>query len=85
MSANPALVKLGEVPMDTKDTKDTNSLTLEQELRLRATSDTIDKMTLEQARDTLKDMVRQAMIKDNLFAAIIKKNWGLELAAPPNH
>ncbi len=71
--------------MDTKDTKDTNSLTLEQELRLRATSDTIDKMTLEQARDTLKDMVRQAMIKDNLFAAIIKKNWGLELAAPPNH
>jgi hypothetical protein len=82
MSANPALVKLGEVPMDTKDT---NSLTLEQELRLRATSDTIDKMTLEQARDTLKDMVRQAMIKDNLFAAIIKKNWGLELAAPPNH
>jgi hypothetical protein len=67
------------------DTKDTNSLTLEQELRLRATSDTIDKMTLEQARDTLKDMVRQAMIKDNLFAAIIKKNWGLELAAPPNH
>jgi hypothetical protein len=82
MSANPALVKLGEVPMDTKNT---NSLTLEQELRLRATSDTIDKMTLEQARDTLKDMVRQAMIKDNLFAAIIKKNWGLELAAPPNH
>lgn len=67
------------------DTKNTNSLTLEQELRLRATSDTIDKMTLEQARDTLKDMVRQAMIKDNLFAAIIKKNWGLELAAPPNH
>ena len=67
------------------DTKDTNLLTLEQELRLRATSDTIDKMTLEQARDTLKDMVRQAMIKDNLFAAIIKKNWGLELAAPPNH
>jgi hypothetical protein len=43
MSANPALVKLGEVPMDTKDT---NSLTLEQELRLRATADTIDKMSL---------------------------------------
>lgn len=67
------------------DTKDTNSLTLEQELRLRATSDTIDKMTLEQARHMLKDMMRQAMIKDNLYKAIIKKDWGLELTTPPNH
>jgi hypothetical protein len=82
MSANPALVKLGEVPMDTKDT---NSLTLEQELRLRATSDTIDKMSLEQARHMLKDVVKQAMLRDNLFAAIIKKNWGLEPTTPPNH
>jgi hypothetical protein len=82
MSAIPALVKLGEVPMDTKDT---NLLTLEQELRLRATSDTIDKMTLEQARHMLKDMMRQAMIRDNLYKAIIKKDWGLELTTPPNH
>jgi hypothetical protein len=82
MSAIPALVKLGEVPMDTKDT---NSLTLEQELRLRATSDTIDKMTLEQARHMLKDMMRQAMIRDNLYKAIIKKDWGLESMTPPNH
>jgi hypothetical protein len=82
MSAIPALVKLGEVPMDTKDT---SSLTLEQELRLRATSDTIDKMTLEQARHMLKDMMRQAMIRDNLYKAIIKKDWGLELTTPPNH
>jgi hypothetical protein len=82
MSAIPALVKLGEVPMDTKDT---NSLTLEQELRLRATSDTIDKMSLEQARHMLKDMMRQAMIRDNLYKAIIKKNWGLESMTPPNH
>lgn len=79
MSAIPALVKLGEVPMDT------DSLTLEQELRLRATSDTIDKMTLEQARDMLKDVLKQAMIRDNLYAAIIKKNWGLEPTTPPNH
>jgi hypothetical protein len=82
MSAIPALVKLGEVPMDTKDT---NSLTLEQELRLRATSDTIDKMSLEQARHMLKDVVKQAMLRDNLYAAIIKKNWGLEPTTPPNH
>jgi hypothetical protein len=82
VSAIPALVKLGEVPMDTKDT---NSLTLEQELRLRATSDTIDKMSLEQARHMLKDMMRQAMIRDNLYKAIIKKDWGLELTTPPNH
>jgi hypothetical protein len=67
------------------DTKDTNSLTLEQELRLRATSDTIDKMSLEQARHMLKDMMRQAMIRDNLYKAIIKKNWGLESMTPPNH
>ena len=79
MSAIPAPVKLGEVPMDT------NSLTLEQELRLRATSDTIDKMTLEQARHMLKDVLKQAMIRDNLYAAIIKKNWGLEPTTPPNH
>lgn len=64
---------------------DTNSLTLEQELRLRATSDTIDKMTLEQARHMLKDVLKQAMIRDNLYAAIIKKNWGLEPTTPPNH
>ena len=64
---------------------DTGSLTLEQELRLRATSDTIDKMTLEQARDMLKDVLKQAMIRDNLYAAIIKKNWGLEPTTPPNH
>ena len=82
MSANPALVKLGEVPMDTKDT---NSLTLEQELRLRATADTIDRMSLEQTRHMLKDMMRQAMIRDNLYKAIIKKNWGLESTTPPNH
>ena len=67
------------------DTKDTNSLTLEQELRLRATSDTIDKMSLEQARHMLKDVVKQAMLRDNLYAAIIKKNWGLESMTPPNH
>ena len=67
------------------DTKDTNSLTLEQELRLRATSDAIDKMTLEQARHMLKDVVKQAMVRDNLYAAIIKKNWGLEPTTPPNH
>lgn len=64
---------------------DTDSLRLEQQLQLRAMSDVIDKMTLEQARDTLKDMMKQAMIKDNLFAAIIKKNWGLEPTTPPNH
>lgn len=64
---------------------DTDSLRLEQQLQLRAMSDVIDKMTLEQARDTLKDMMKQAMIKDNLFAAIIKKNWGLESTTPPNH
>ena len=64
---------------------DTGSLRLEQQLQLRAMSDVIDKMTLEQARDTLKDMVKQAMIRDNLFAAIIKKNWGLESTTPPNH
>ena len=64
---------------------DTDSLTLEQELRLRATSDTIDKMTLEQARDMLKNVLKQAMIRDNLYAAIIKKNWGLEPTTPPNH
>lgn len=79
MSAIPALVKLGEVQMDT------DSLRLEQQLQLRAMSDAIDKMTLEQARNTLKDMVKQAMIRDNLFAAIIKKNWGLESTTPPNH
>jgi hypothetical protein len=67
------------------DTKDTNLLTLEQELRLRATSDTIDKMSLEQARHMLKDVVKQAMLRDNLYAAIIKKNWGLEPTTPPNH
>lgn len=67
------------------DTKDTDSLTLEQELRLRATSDTIDKMSLEQARHMLKDVVKQAMLRDNLYAAIIKKNWGLEPTTPPNH
>lgn len=64
---------------------DTDSLRLEQQLQLRAMSDAIDKMTLEQARNTLKDMVKQAMIRDNLFAAIIKKNWGLESTTPPNH
>ena len=64
---------------------DTDSLRLEQQLQLRAMSDVIDKMTLEQARDTLKDMMKQAMIKDNLFAAIIKNNWGLEPTTPPNH
>lgn len=79
MSAIPALVKLGEVQMDT------DSLRLEQQLQLRAMSDVIDKMTLEQAQDMLKDMMKQAMIKDNLFAAIIKKNWGLEPTTPPNH
>jgi hypothetical protein len=82
VSAIPALVKLGEESMDTKDT---NLLTLEQELRLRATSDTIDKMSLEQARHMLKDVVKQAMLRDNLYAAIIKKNWGLEPTTPPNH
>lgn len=67
------------------DTKDTNSLTLGQELRLRVMSDAIDKMTLEQAQDMLKDMVKQAMVRDNLYAAIIKNNWGLEPTTPPNH
>jgi hypothetical protein len=82
VSAIPALVKLGEESMDTKDT---DSLTLGQQLRLRVMSDAIDKMTLEQAQGMLKDMVKQAMVRDNLYAAIIKKNWGLEPTTPPNH
>ena len=67
------------------DTEDANPLTLGQQLRLRVMSDAIDKMTLEQAQGMLKDMVKQAMVKDNLYAAIIKKNWGLESTTPPNH
>ena len=64
---------------------DTNSLTLEQQLRLRTTSDAIDEMSLEQARDTLKDVIKQTMVRENMFAAIIKHKWGLEPATPPNH
>ena len=50
-----------------------NKLTLEQQFRLRALQDDIQKLTLEQAKEYLLEAFRQMMVKDNLFQQLIKK------------
>lgn len=52
-------------------------LSLEKQLSIRKFNDSVDKLTLEQARELLKDLNRHMTEKDAYYLTLIKDNWGL--------
>ncbi|MEM8610452.1 MAG: NblA/ycf18 family protein [Cyanobacteria bacterium P01_H01_bin.105] len=48
------------------------ALSLEQQFKLQALSRQIALMTPNQARDLALELIRQGMVKDNLFAHLLK-------------
>jgi chemotaxis methyl-accepting protein methylase len=52
-------------------------LTLEQEFELRKLEADIDRLSLEQAKELVYDMVKQIHIKDNVVRYLIKTNAGI--------
>ncbi|MEB3341831.1 NblA/ycf18 family protein [Okeania sp.] len=47
-----------------------NSLTMEQEFKLQVLRDEVKSLTREQAQEYLVEVLRQSMVKENLF-----KHW----------
>lgn len=55
----------------------TNSLTLEQQFNLRKVADRTKSLSQQQAQELIIELVRQLMVKDNLYKQIIKHEWGI--------
>lgn len=56
-------------------------LSLEQQFTLHAFKNQVDQMSLEQAQDFLVKLYEQMMVRETLYKAVIKHQWGLE---PPH-
>ena len=55
------------------DNHDFGALTLEQQFQLRQMEDAIDSMNLEQARKTLKDVLKRSMYVENMYKSFIRQ------------
>ena len=53
-------------------------LTLAQELQLRSLELLVDQMSPEQMRSQLIEVVRQSMVKENMYSQLLGHQWGLE-------
>lgn len=53
--------------------KKTGKLSLEQELELQILREQVKDLSLDQAQDYVVEVVRQMMLKDNLFKHLIKQ------------
>jgi hypothetical protein len=51
-------------------------LTMEQQFYLRAYADDAKKLTAEQAQQLLLDVMKQAMIKDNVIRHLMRQGMG---------
>ena len=47
-----------------------NSLTVEQQFKLKVLRDQVKRLNLEEAQECLMEVLRQSMVKENLF-----KHW----------
>ena len=51
-----------------------NSLSLEQQFKLQVLQDQVKKLSREQAQEYLMEVLRQSMVKENLFKQWMKGN-----------
>lgn len=49
-------------------------LTLEQQFKLKTLEADLERMTLAQAKELLREYIKQGMLKDNLFKAWAKED-----------
>ena len=52
-------------------------LSLEQQFNIRSFQTQVEKMSLEQAQCCLIELYGQMMVRENMYKAILKHQWGL--------
>ncbi len=57
--------------------KNSEQLSLEQELNLRIFTDRVQTLTLEEAQGLSIELYRRMMLKDNLYEELLKDYWGI--------
>jgi hypothetical protein len=53
-------------------------LSLEQQFNIRSFESQVSKMNREQAQDFLVQLYRQMIMKENMYKAFLKHEWGLD-------
>lgn len=53
-------------------------LSLEQQFNLRTFSDQVQRMSREQAQEFLIRLQEQMMLRENMYQAFLRKDWGLD-------
>ncbi len=53
-------------------------LSLEKQFHIKSFEAQVDRMTLEQAQDFLKQIYKQMIIKELMYQDFLKHQWGLE-------
>ena len=54
-----------------------NELSLEQQFNIRSFQAQVEKMSQEQAQDFLIKLYEQMMVRENMYKAFLKHQWGL--------
>lgn len=57
-----------------------SGLTMEQEFRMIALEEAISRMTLEEAREYVRELTRQAMLKENIVKAWMRQDLAGEVS-----
>ncbi len=52
-------------------------LSIEQQFNLRTFSDQVQRMSREQAQEFLIKMQEHMMLRENMYQAFLRKDWGL--------
>jgi hypothetical protein len=52
-------------------------LSLEQQFNIRSFQSQVEKMSQEQAQDFLIKLYEQMMVRENMYKAFLKHQWGL--------
>ena len=53
-------------------------LSIEQKFSLRSFQTQVQKMSREQAQESLLKLYEQMLVKDNLYKDVLKHQWGLD-------
>ena len=53
-------------------------LSLEQQFNLHSFSNSVEKMSREQAQDFLVKLYREMLVRENLYKDALKHQWGLD-------
>jgi len=58
-------------------------LSLEQQFNIRSFATQVEKMSREQAQDFLVKLYEQMIVRENMYKAFIKHEWGLDSPLEP--